>query len=366
MRTWEEAVEAAALRAQGWSIAAIARHLDRDPRRSVPPSTASASPASAARRGPIRLPRSPTTWRRGWPRTATCGRPRWTTLDDEVRSLGSAGSSPSFTRALRSRGLRSRGCGPVARPAPASPAARRSTSSIRIEHPHRASARCRAAVGLGRSARRALGGTAHVLDGACAGRGVVVLQPGPRGAGRGAGSAAPGRTWWRRWTGCCAALAARPAAGGLTVCHRDRPAHWPAAARLCRGRQGSPRTTGWALTLPAAAGQPHGRGGEGHPLHDAAVVAHRPARAAGRRAGIPGPLLGHHRRRPAPPRRPQCRRAGRHRAAAAAAAAAGRALPGHRRGRARGRGQLHHRQLHHRLPRQPLLRGFGCGAPKLV
>jgi IS30 family transposase len=32
MLTWEEDVEAAALRAQGWSIAAIARHLGRDPK----------------------------------------------------------------------------------------------------------------------------------------------------------------------------------------------------------------------------------------------------------------------------------------------------------------------------------------------
>src|SRR6266540_1765478 len=30
MLTWEEDVEAAALRAQGWTIAAIARHLGRD------------------------------------------------------------------------------------------------------------------------------------------------------------------------------------------------------------------------------------------------------------------------------------------------------------------------------------------------
>jgi transposase len=32
MLTWEEDVEAAALRAQGWSISAIARHLGRDPK----------------------------------------------------------------------------------------------------------------------------------------------------------------------------------------------------------------------------------------------------------------------------------------------------------------------------------------------
>lgn len=36
MLTWEDDVEAAALRRQGWSISAIARHLGRD-RQTEPP-----------------------------------------------------------------------------------------------------------------------------------------------------------------------------------------------------------------------------------------------------------------------------------------------------------------------------------------
>src|SRR6266511_4395062 len=105
MLTWEEDVEAAALRAQGWSIAAIARHLGRDPktiraylagervpgrrRRSAPDVFAPFADYVAAR---LREDRH--VWA--------------TALHDEVQALGYAGSYPSFTRALRTRGLRPR------------------------------------------------------------------------------------------------------------------------------------------------------------------------------------------------------------------------------------------------------------------
>ena len=103
MLTWEEDVEAAALRAQGWSIAAIARHLDRDPktirayldgqrtpgqrRRSTPEVFAPFADYVAAR-----LAEDRHVWA--------------TALYDEVLALGYAGSYPSFTRALRTRELR--------------------------------------------------------------------------------------------------------------------------------------------------------------------------------------------------------------------------------------------------------------------
>jgi transposase len=105
MLTWEEDVEAAALREQGWSIAAIARHLGRDPktirayldgrrtpgqrRRSAPDVFAPYVDYVAARLGEDRH-----VWA--------------TALYDEVVALGYQGSYPSFTRALRSRGLRPR------------------------------------------------------------------------------------------------------------------------------------------------------------------------------------------------------------------------------------------------------------------
>ena len=123
MLTWEEDVEAAALRAQGWSISAIARHLGRDRKtirayldgERMPGQRRSSRPdpfASFADYVTARLAEDRHVWA--------------TALYDEVRSLGYAGSYPSFTRALRSRGLR-----PGARLAPASAAARRPTSSIR-------------------------------------------------------------------------------------------------------------------------------------------------------------------------------------------------------------------------------------------
>jgi transposase len=105
MLTWEEDVEAAALRAQGWSISAIARHLGRD-RKTIrayldgertPGQRRSSRPdpfAPFADYVAARLSEDRHVWA--------------TALYDEVRSLGYAGSYPSFTRALRTRGLRPR------------------------------------------------------------------------------------------------------------------------------------------------------------------------------------------------------------------------------------------------------------------
>ncbi len=103
MLTWEEDVEAAALRAQGWSIAAIARHLDRDPKTirayldgdRVPGQRRSSRPdpfAPFADYVAARLAEDRHVWA--------------SALYDEVTALGYPGSYPSFTRALRSRGLR--------------------------------------------------------------------------------------------------------------------------------------------------------------------------------------------------------------------------------------------------------------------
>jgi Helix-turn-helix domain len=105
MLTWEEDVEAAALRAQGWSIAAIARHLGRDPKTIRAYLDGNRTPGQRQRSTPnvfapfvdyvaARLAEDRHVWA--------------TALYDEVQALGYPGSYPSFTRALRSRGLRPR------------------------------------------------------------------------------------------------------------------------------------------------------------------------------------------------------------------------------------------------------------------
>lgn len=103
MLTWEEDVEAAALRAQGWSILAIARHLGRDPKTIRAYLNGQRTPGQRRRSTPdvfapfvdyvaARLAEDRHVWA--------------SALYDEVRQLGYPGSYPSFTRALRTRGLR--------------------------------------------------------------------------------------------------------------------------------------------------------------------------------------------------------------------------------------------------------------------
>jgi IS30 family transposase len=72
MLTWGEDVEVHALRERGWSIAAIARHLDRDPKTIRAYVRGERTPAGAARR-PTRWRRSPATWPPGSPTIRTSG-----------------------------------------------------------------------------------------------------------------------------------------------------------------------------------------------------------------------------------------------------------------------------------------------------
>lgn len=99
----EENVEAHALREQGWSVSAIARHLGRDRKtvrgylsaRRQPGVRAAAGPdrfEAYARYCAKRLAEDPHVWA--------------TALFDEVTGLGYDGGYSSFTRALRGRGLR--------------------------------------------------------------------------------------------------------------------------------------------------------------------------------------------------------------------------------------------------------------------
>jgi transposase len=103
MLLWEEDVQAHALRGQGWTISAIARHLGRDRKTIRAYLRGERTPGVRARRAPdpfepfadycrLRLEGDPHLWA--------------TTLFDEVGELGYPGSYPSFTRALRARRLR--------------------------------------------------------------------------------------------------------------------------------------------------------------------------------------------------------------------------------------------------------------------
>jgi transposase len=103
MLTWREVLEAQALHDRGWTIAAIARHLDRDPKTIRAYLSGERAPGVRLRSAPDpfepfvayvgqRLRDDPHLWA--------------STLYDEVADLGYAGSYPSFTRALRLRELR--------------------------------------------------------------------------------------------------------------------------------------------------------------------------------------------------------------------------------------------------------------------
>jgi transposase len=103
MLSWEDDVEAHALRQRGWSISAIARHLGHDRKTIRAYLRGDRQPGRRASRGPdvmapfveycrIRLADDPHLWA--------------SALLDELRGLGYAGSYPSLTAAIRARGLR--------------------------------------------------------------------------------------------------------------------------------------------------------------------------------------------------------------------------------------------------------------------
>jgi len=123
MLSREDDVEAHALRKQGWTISAIARHLGRDRKtvraylsgERVPGQRKAAGPdvfIEYAEYARLRLAEDPHVWA--------------TTLFDELVALGYRGGYSSFTRAVRARGLRP-ACEPC-RPARGRPVAI-------IEHP---------------------------------------------------------------------------------------------------------------------------------------------------------------------------------------------------------------------------------------
>jgi transposase len=103
MLSWEDDVEAHALRQRGWSISAIARHLGHDRKTVRAYLAGEREPGRRASRGPavmgpfmeycrIRLADDPHLWA--------------SALLDELRELGYQGSYPSLTAAIRAHGLR--------------------------------------------------------------------------------------------------------------------------------------------------------------------------------------------------------------------------------------------------------------------
>jgi transposase len=103
MLSWEDDVEAHALRRRGWSISAIARHLGHDRKTVRTYLRGEREPGRRASRGPdvmapfveycrIRLADDPHLWA--------------SALLDELRELGYRGSYPSLTAAIRAHGLR--------------------------------------------------------------------------------------------------------------------------------------------------------------------------------------------------------------------------------------------------------------------
>lgn len=103
MLTWEESLEAQALRSRGWTIAAIARHLDRDPKTIRAYLAGERTPGVRRSSAPDPFAAFESYVRQ---RLADDKHLWATTLYDEVVELGYAGSYPSLTRAIRDRGLR--------------------------------------------------------------------------------------------------------------------------------------------------------------------------------------------------------------------------------------------------------------------
>ncbi|CQD22623.1 transposase [Mycobacterium lentiflavum] len=73
MLTWEDDVEVHALRKHGWTISAIARHTGFDRKTVCKYLVGDGKPACVPVRTRIRLIRSSTTSRPGWPRIRICG-----------------------------------------------------------------------------------------------------------------------------------------------------------------------------------------------------------------------------------------------------------------------------------------------------
>jgi transposase len=232
MLTWEDDVEAHALRKQGWTISAIARHLGRDRKtirdyvegrrtaggraRSVPDPF-----AGFAEYCRIRLADDPHLWA--------------STLLDEVRDLGYAGGYSSFTRALRAGRLRPH-CEPCASSA--------GRDHAIIEHPPGVETQFDWLELPDPPARWGWGGQAHLLVGALShsGRWRAVLaesedQPHLVEALHGVLTRLGGCT--RRWRFDRMATVAHPGSGALSASFAAVAKHYSVGVDVCPARHGN-------------------------------------------------------------------------------------------------------------------------------
>jgi hypothetical protein len=227
MLTWGEAVEVHALRERGWSIAAIARHLDRNPKTIRAYVNGEREPGRRRRRAPD--PLAPYV---GYLAARFVDDPHiWASaLYDEVSRLGYRLSYVSFARQLRTQGLRPhcQACSGV-----------RGQPTIQIDHPPGAELQW----DWFERRRAPWGGTAYVLLGSLPHSGRV------RGV---LAEATDQPIWSRRSTACCAASAARRGSGapigwprswcpGPGTCSQAL-LRWPSttASRSSRARRGGP------------------------------------------------------------------------------------------------------------------------------
>jgi transposase len=232
MLSWEEDVQVHALRGQGWTISAIARHLGRDRKTVRAYLRGERTPGVRARRAPdpfepfaaycrLRLEGDPHLWA--------------TTLYDEVGELGYPGSYPSFTRALRARRLR-----PHCEPCQAS----KGRAHAVIEHPPGLETQWDWLELPDPPAGWGWGGKAHLLVGALAGsgrwRGVLLeatdlahLVDGLDRVARRLG----GLT--RRWRFDRMATVCSPATGRLQASFAGVAKHYGVEVDLCPARHGN-------------------------------------------------------------------------------------------------------------------------------
>lgn len=232
MLSWEEDVEAHALRRLGWTISAIARHLNRDRKTIRGYLRGDRTPGVRVRRAPdplevyadycrLRLADDPHLWA--------------TTLFDEVQALGYPGSYPTFTRGLRARKLR-----PHCEPCQAS----RGRDHAVITHPPGEETQWDWLELPDPPAAWGWGGTAHLLVGALSASGrwrgvlaeaedlahlVEALDQVTRRLG--------GVT--RRWRFDRMATVCNPASGRLTGAFAGVAKHYGVAVDLCPPRHGN-------------------------------------------------------------------------------------------------------------------------------
>ena len=273
MLTWGEAVEVHALRERGWSIAAIARHLDRDPKTIRAYVNGEREPGRRRRQTPD--PLAPYV---GYLAARFVDDPHiWASaLYDEVSRLGYRLSYVSFARQLRTHKLRPhcQACSGV-----------RGQPTIQIDHPPGAELQW----DWFERRRAPWGGTAYVLLGSL-----------PH-SGRVRGVLAEATDQPHLVEAIDGVLPLRRHGAGLA----DRSAGHGRGARD-RGRAAKLRPGGQALrrhgpAVPAPAGQPQGLGRGGGAVCVRPLVADDDRGNDHPGASISGPLLRHGRQRPTRP-----------------------------------------------------------------